>query len=134
MIIHEFSYTIRGLDLFFYVVMFWLIEFNSVDVKLSIFHANVVGNDVCGHGKGLGSMSIQMQIVSALRLGDRNKASHLLSNLSNGNNSLRAADFVRILDYCAITPDPLVISSKASKSICLCVCSCICARHILYIG
>ncbi|XP_057974952.1 pentatricopeptide repeat-containing protein At1g76280 isoform X2 [Malania oleifera] len=49
---------------------------------------------------------MQVQIVNALRLGARSKASHLLSDLSRGNNLLRAADFVHILEYCMNSPDP----------------------------
>lgn len=51
---------------------------------------------------------MQMQIVHALRLGDRHKASDLLSSLGRGNYSLRADDFVHILTYCARSPDPVV--------------------------
>ncbi|XP_048331693.1 pentatricopeptide repeat-containing protein At1g76280 isoform X2 [Ziziphus jujuba] len=53
--------------------------------------------------------SMQMQIVHALRMGDRSKASSLLSSLGHGNYSLRADDFVDILTYCARSPDPLFV-------------------------
>ncbi|OVA11971.1 Pentatricopeptide repeat [Macleaya cordata] len=53
--------------------------------------------------------SLQMQIVNALRFGERDRASNLLSNLSNGSESLRDDDFVYILDYCAKSPDPLFV-------------------------
>ena len=49
-----------------------------------------------------------MQIVNALHLGERSKASNLLLDLGHGNNSLRPDDFVNILNYCARSPDPLV--------------------------
>ena len=51
---------------------------------------------------------MQMQIVDALRLGERGQASNLLLNLGHGNDSLRADDFIDILNYCAKSPDPLV--------------------------
>lgn len=50
-----------------------------------------------------------MQIVNALHLGERSKASNLLLDLGHGNNSLRPDDFVNILNYCARSPDPLFV-------------------------
>lgn len=58
--------------------------------------------------------STQMQIVDALRLGERSKASNLLLDLGHGNHSLRPDDFVHILNYCARSPDPLV--SKMTRN------------------
>lgn len=55
--------------------------------------------------------SIQVQIVDALRLGERSRASSLLLDFGNGNQSLKANDFVYILNYCARSPDPLVSCS-----------------------
>ncbi|KAF3455799.1 hypothetical protein FNV43_RR00441 [Rhamnella rubrinervis] len=55
------------------------------------------------------TMSMQMQIVHALRLGDRRKASDLLLSLGHGNDSLRADDFVHILTHCARSPDPVFV-------------------------
>ncbi|KAM6600779.1 hypothetical protein CsatA_020388 [Cannabis sativa] len=52
---------------------------------------------------------MQMQIVDALRLGERSKASSLLLSLHHGNFSKRANDFVYILSYCARSPDPLFV-------------------------
>lgn len=52
--------------------------------------------------------SMQKQIVGALGMGERGRASNLLSNFCNENNSLRVADFLDILEYCARAPDPLV--------------------------
>lgn len=49
-----------------------------------------------------------MQIVNALRSGQRDQASALLSNLGRVYDSPRAEDFVFVLDYCARSPDPLV--------------------------
>ncbi|KAF3445911.1 hypothetical protein FNV43_RR11088 [Rhamnella rubrinervis] len=55
------------------------------------------------------TMSMQMQIVHALRVGDRHKASDLLLSLGHGNDSLRADDFVHILTHCARSPDPVFV-------------------------
>lgn len=60
--------------------------------------------------------SMQMQIVDALHLGDRSKASNLLLDLGHGNHSLRPDDFVHILNYCARSPDPLVSCTKLNCS------------------
>ncbi|XP_077237689.1 tetratricopeptide repeat (TPR)-like superfamily protein isoform X3 [Tasmannia lanceolata] len=71
-----------------------------------------VGPISCNHfrfGEQSGTRSVQVQIVNALRAGERNRASHLLSNLGLGNDSLRADDFVYVLDYCARSPDPLFV-------------------------
>jgi len=51
---------------------------------------------------------VQLQIVKALRSGERKKASHLLLDFSRGSHSLSADDFVDIFKYCAQSPDPLV--------------------------
>ncbi|KAL5778360.1 hypothetical protein ACOSP7_011286 [Xanthoceras sorbifolium] len=69
----------------------------------------LLGHKFLGYEKGSRTKLMQMQIVDALRLGERSRASHLLSNLGHGNNSLRAADFLYILKYCATTPDPLFV-------------------------
>lgn len=60
-----------------------------------------------GYGQKSPLMPLQAQIVDALRLGERSKASELLLSLSNGDYCLRAGDFVYILNYCAKSPDPL---------------------------
>ncbi|XP_022132697.1 pentatricopeptide repeat-containing protein At1g76280 isoform X2 [Momordica charantia] len=52
---------------------------------------------------------MQMQIVDALRLGDRSSASNLLMELGQEKHSLTADNFVRILSYCAGSPDPLFV-------------------------
>ncbi|MFS8006384.1 hypothetical protein Hanom_Chr14g01248551 [Helianthus anomalus] len=52
--------------------------------------------------------SVQKQIVNALHLGERERASALLSNISHDKHVLLANHFVEILKYCALTPDPLV--------------------------
>ncbi|XP_042480885.1 pentatricopeptide repeat-containing protein At1g76280 isoform X2 [Macadamia integrifolia] len=53
--------------------------------------------------------SVQAQVVDALRCGERERASNLLSNVSTGSDSLRSDDFLYILDYCARSPDPLFV-------------------------
>ncbi|KAG8049900.1 hypothetical protein GUJ93_ZPchr0009g1290 [Zizania palustris] len=55
----------------------------------------------------LASRSIQADIVTALRRGDRQQASLLLSNLRQANRELTSEDFSYILEYCAKAPDPL---------------------------
>ncbi|XP_062092087.1 pentatricopeptide repeat-containing protein At1g76280 isoform X2 [Humulus lupulus] len=52
---------------------------------------------------------LNMQIVDALCSGERSKASSLLLSLRHENYSLRANDFVFILNYCARSPDPLFV-------------------------
>ncbi|KAJ4717572.1 Pentatricopeptide repeat [Melia azedarach] len=52
---------------------------------------------------------MQMQIIDALRRGERSRASHLLLNLGHGNHSLGVTDFFHILNYCARSPDPLFV-------------------------
>lgn len=49
-----------------------------------------------------------MQIVNALCLGERSRASSLLSDIGCRNIELTANDFVYILEYCARSTDPLV--------------------------
>ena len=65
-------------------------------------------HEVSWHSAESITRSIQMQIVDALRLGERSKASNQLLNLGRGNDLLRADDFVYILNYRAKSPDPLV--------------------------
>ncbi|CAB4268093.1 unnamed protein product [Prunus armeniaca] len=67
------------------------------------------GHEVSWHRAESITRSIRMQTVDALRLGERGKASNLLLNLGRGNDSLRADDFVYILNYCAKSPDPLFV-------------------------
>ncbi|XP_076911533.1 pentatricopeptide repeat-containing protein At1g76280-like [Bidens hawaiensis] len=53
--------------------------------------------------------SVQKQIVNALHLGDRERASSLLSNIGQNKHTLIANHFADILKYCASTPDPLFV-------------------------
>ncbi|KAL4579053.1 hypothetical protein LXL04_015188 [Taraxacum kok-saghyz] len=50
--------------------------------------------------------SVQNQIMNALHLGERGKASNLLSHIGYKNHMLKPNNFVKILEYCAHTPDP----------------------------
>uniref|UniRef100_A0A0A9F354 Uncharacterized protein n=1 Tax=Arundo donax TaxID=35708 RepID=A0A0A9F354_ARUDO len=52
--------------------------------------------------------SMQADIVNALRRGDRQQASSILSNFQHSNGALTKEDFSYILEYCAEAPDPLV--------------------------
>lgn len=52
---------------------------------------------------------MQEEVLNALHLGERRRASHLLSELGGGERALQAGDFIPILQYCARTPDPLVV-------------------------
>lgn len=52
--------------------------------------------------------SMQVDIVNALRRGDRQQASLTLSNLEHSNQTLTKEDFSYILEYCSNAPDPLV--------------------------
>ncbi|KAL7127983.1 hypothetical protein ABFS83_14G285200 [Erythranthe nasuta] len=52
---------------------------------------------------------MQEEIVNALHLGERSRASVLLSELGGRDRALQAGDFIPILQYCARTPDPLFV-------------------------
>ncbi|KAG2644035.1 hypothetical protein PVAP13_2KG400000 [Panicum virgatum] len=53
--------------------------------------------------------SVQADIVNALRRGDRQRASMILSNFQNTDWELTKDDFSHILEYCAEAPDPLFV-------------------------
>ncbi|KAL6844844.1 hypothetical protein ACP4OV_025503 [Aristida adscensionis] len=53
--------------------------------------------------------SMQGDIVNALRRGDRQQASLILSNFQHTNRAFTEEDFSYILDYCAKAPDPLFV-------------------------
>lgn len=72
-------------------------------------HTTSKGLEFLVYGRESIARSMQMQIVDALRLGERSKASNLLLDLGHGNYSLRPDDFVHILNYCARSPDPLFV-------------------------
>ncbi|XP_021284335.1 pentatricopeptide repeat-containing protein At1g76280 isoform X2 [Herrania umbratica] len=69
--------------------------------------ATINGHVCLGYGEESRTKTLQLQIVDALRLGERSRASSLLSDLGDGNQPLKADDFVYILNYCAKSPDPL---------------------------
>ncbi|XP_048444515.1 pentatricopeptide repeat-containing protein At1g76280 isoform X1 [Pyrus x bretschneideri] len=83
----------------------------KLDSPRTLTTSNVVnaGHQVMWHGTESITRSVQMQIVDALRLGERGKASNMLLNLSHVNHSLGADDFLHILKYCARSPDPLFV-------------------------
>ncbi|KAL6655399.1 hypothetical protein ACP70R_006225 [Stipagrostis hirtigluma subsp. patula] len=53
--------------------------------------------------------SMQTDIVNALRRGDRQQASLILSNFHHTDGVLTKEDFSYILEYCAKAPDPLFV-------------------------
>ncbi|EEF35064.1 pentatricopeptide repeat-containing protein, putative [Ricinus communis] len=69
--------------------------------------ATSTGDIILGYGEESTVKSIQKQILDALNLGERGRASNMLSDLGHANNLLRPNDFVDILRYCARSPDPL---------------------------
>ncbi|KAK6256990.1 hypothetical protein QUC31_000449 [Theobroma cacao] len=69
--------------------------------------ATINGHVFLGYGEESRTKTLQLQIVDALRLGERSRASRLLSDLGDGNQPLKADDIVYILNYCAKSPDPL---------------------------
>lgn len=69
------------------------------------------GNLFLGYAVESITRSLQVQIVDALCSGERRKASSLLLDLGNRNQSIKADDFVYILKHCARSPDPLVSCS-----------------------
>ncbi|KAL6995957.1 hypothetical protein U1Q18_006095 [Sarracenia purpurea var. burkii] len=73
------------------------------------FRPSFAGHGPVGYGMEALMRSVEMQIVNALRLGERSRASNLLSDIGRRNNSLTANDFVYILEYCARSPDPLFV-------------------------
>lgn len=68
-----------------------------------------VGISYLSHKENVTNKHIEMQIVNVLRLGNTQRASNLLLNLVSTYRSLKEQDFIYILDYCARTPDPLVM-------------------------
>ncbi|PKU61908.1 pentatricopeptide repeat-containing protein At1g76280 isoform X1 [Dendrobium catenatum] len=62
-----------------------------------------------GSTNNSGTRDAQIQIINALRLGQRNKAHELLVDLSCMSNSSNVEDFDYILEYCARAPDPLFV-------------------------
>lgn len=77
--------------------------------RLEFFRTIVASQGLSGFiiGAKSATESLQFQIINALHLGERDKASKSLSYFSCRNDSLRVNDFVHILDYCAKSPDPL---------------------------
>ncbi|XVF63548.1 hypothetical protein PTKIN_Ptkin09bG0095600 [Pterospermum kingtungense] len=84
---------------------------SNVTRRLESFRTLVTinGNVFLGYGEESITKSLQVQIVDALRLGERRKASSLLLDLGNISQSLKADDFVYIFKHCARSPDPLFV-------------------------
>ncbi|XP_024316873.1 pentatricopeptide repeat-containing protein At1g76280 isoform X3 [Brachypodium distachyon] len=57
----------------------------------------------------LAARMTQIDIVNALRKGDRQRPSVMLSNLQQTKEALTSEDFSDILEYCAEAPDPLFV-------------------------
>ncbi|GAB2289289.1 hypothetical protein Dimus_023593 [Dionaea muscipula] len=53
--------------------------------------------------------SFAVQIVNALRLGDRSRAINMLSSFTVGGYGPNGDDFLFVLDHCARSPDPLFV-------------------------
>ncbi|KAI3797048.1 hypothetical protein L1987_39738 [Smallanthus sonchifolius] len=53
--------------------------------------------------------SVQKQVVNALHLGERERASTMLSKIGYNKHMLIANHFAQILKYCALKPDPLFV-------------------------
>ncbi|KAJ8755154.1 hypothetical protein K2173_018952 [Erythroxylum novogranatense] len=64
-------------------------------------------HNLLGSGVQSGIKSIQQQIINAVRLGERGKASNMLLGLGHQSCSITSDDFMEILKYCASLPDPL---------------------------
>lgn len=79
------------------------LELTCEDLRHCLADYNIMGS-----GYQQGTRYEQLQIVNALRLGERERASKMLLNIGYASGSLRADDFAYILNYCAETPDPLV--------------------------
>ncbi|XP_054819044.1 pentatricopeptide repeat-containing protein At1g76280 [Prosopis cineraria] len=77
--------------------------------ELSAQHEVITCIDFVEPGAGSTTRVMQMQIIDALRLGERRRASNLLLEFGYGSHSLRADDFVDIMNYCARSPDPLFV-------------------------
>ncbi|XP_024316871.1 uncharacterized protein LOC100824813 isoform X1 [Brachypodium distachyon] len=58
----------------------------------------------------LAARMTQIDIVNALRKGDRQRPSVMLSNLQQTKEALTSEDFSDILEYCAEAPDPLALN------------------------
>ncbi|KAH8522584.1 hypothetical protein H0E87_003286 [Populus deltoides] len=69
----------------------------------------LIGNNVSKHCPESTTDSILKQIVSALHMGERSRASALLLELGQEKKSLKPHNFVPILQYCARSPDPLLV-------------------------
>uniref|UniRef100_A0A1J3FWX7 Pentatricopeptide repeat-containing protein n=1 Tax=Noccaea caerulescens TaxID=107243 RepID=A0A1J3FWX7_NOCCA len=74
----------------------------------------LIGNDFIRCQDESTRKILQVQIVDALRSGERHGASSLLLKLIHGGYSLSADDFHGILKYCARSPDPVFVMETYS--------------------
>ncbi|KAL8531447.1 hypothetical protein ACS0TY_008156 [Phlomoides rotata] len=68
--------------------------------------SNDVGGEEC-HAKEPIARRKQEEIVNALHLGERSRASQLLTEFGNSDRALKVQSFFPIFEYCSRTPDPL---------------------------
>lgn len=60
-------------------------------------------------GDRFGTRLLQLQVINALRKGDKQQASKFLFNLGEVKDYLSPNSFAYILEYCASNGDPLVM-------------------------
>lgn len=77
--------------------------------------ATAKGRDCSAYGEDSITGFGQVNVVNALRSGDRSKASCLLSRLACENNYLGGDGFLYILEYCVKAPDPLFVMETWRK-------------------
>ncbi|KAJ3689085.1 hypothetical protein LUZ61_018249 [Rhynchospora tenuis] len=92
------------------------VGFNASENREHSTHAQANSTGYCSSGwrGGLGSRIAQIQIVNALRSGQREHASAMLSDITL-NYPLTAEDFSYILEYCAEAPDPMFVMETWQK-------------------
>ncbi|KAJ7962421.1 Pentatricopeptide repeat [Quillaja saponaria] len=82
-----------------------LIGYRTISTTIS----NAGGLDFINCREKSITRSRPMEIVDALRMGERRRASDLLLEFGQGSQLLRANDFIDIFNYCARSPDPLFV-------------------------
>lgn len=80
---------------------------NAIESRVSDFINADVGGEECQAKKPTTERKL-VEIVDALHLGERSRASQLLSEFGNRDLALKLQYFVPIFEYCSRTPDPLV--------------------------
>lgn len=84
----------------------WATEFGRKEILKEWRLGITVIKEMRENGYQVNPGSVQKQIMNALHLGEREKASSLLSHIGYNNHMLKPNNFVKILEYCAFTPDP----------------------------